>query len=86
MSKTALITGSAKRLGKEMAIHLASLGWNIAIHYNRSESEAKLFRDQLTAGYPDQQFELFQVDLGQLIEVERLICSSTAHRFLNHPN
>jgi NAD(P)-dependent dehydrogenase (short-subunit alcohol dehydrogenase family) len=73
MSKTALITGSAKRLGKEMAIHLASLGWNIAIHYNRSESEAKLFRDQLTAGYPDQQFELFQVDLGQLNEVEQLI-------------
>ena len=73
MSKTALITGSAKRLGKEMAIHLASLGWNIAIHYNRSESDAKLFQDQLASGYPGQQFELFQVDLGQLDEVEQLI-------------
>ncbi|MDP3434421.1 MAG: pteridine reductase, partial [Bacteroidota bacterium] len=36
MTKTALITGAAKRVGKELALHLAAQGWNIAIHYNTS--------------------------------------------------
>jgi NAD(P)-dependent dehydrogenase (short-subunit alcohol dehydrogenase family) len=40
MKKIALITGSAKRLGKEIALHLATNGWEIAIHYNRSSEEA----------------------------------------------
>jgi len=73
MSKTALITGAAKRLGKEMTLHLASLGWNIAIHYNTSEKEAKQFLDQLEGNYPDQQFTLFQTDLSKSSEVEQLI-------------
>ena len=73
MSKTALITGAAKRLGKEMSIHLAGLGWNIAIHYNTSETEAELFRNELSENYPDQQFKLFKTDLNQSNEVEQLI-------------
>lgn len=39
MIKTALITGSAQRIGGEIAESLASQGWNIALHYNNSESE-----------------------------------------------
>lgn len=73
MPKTALITGAAKRLGKEMTLHLASSGWNIAIHYNTSEKEAKQFQNHLADIYPDQQFELFKADLGQSGEVEQLI-------------
>ncbi|MBN1968504.1 MAG: SDR family oxidoreductase [Candidatus Delongbacteria bacterium] len=38
---TALITGAAKRLGKEMALFLAKQGWNIAIHYNNSKYDAE---------------------------------------------
>ncbi|MBJ7449372.1 MAG: SDR family oxidoreductase [Parachlamydiales bacterium] len=38
--KWALITGASKRLGKQLALSLADLGWNIAIHYCSSESEA----------------------------------------------
>lgn len=73
MSKTALITGAAKRLGKEMTLHLASCGWNVAIHYNSSENEAISFRDELDKSYPDQRFELFRADLSQSGEVEQLI-------------
>ena len=41
-SKTALITGCGrKRVGHIVAKHLASLGWNIAVHFNRSEAQAK---------------------------------------------
>lgn len=40
-NKTALITGAAKRIGEGIALHLASLGYNIALHYHRSFSLAK---------------------------------------------
>lgn len=36
MHKTALITGGAKRLGRAMAIHLASRGMDVVIHYSSS--------------------------------------------------
>ena len=39
--KTALITGAAKRLGRETALTLAGLGINIIIHFSRSEGEAR---------------------------------------------
>jgi len=73
MTKTVLITGAAKRVGKAMAIHLAQQGWNIAIHYNTSGSEAMLFRDELATSYPGQQFEIFRADLNLTNEVEMLI-------------
>ena len=73
MEKTALITGAAKRVGKEMANHLASQGWNIAIHYHTSEDDAIQFRDELAKFYPDQQFALFHADLNQPEQVECLI-------------
>jgi len=73
MNKIALITGAARRVGKAMAQHLASQGWNIAIHYNTSEHEAKLFCNELIGTYPKQQFEIFKADLNLPEEVELLI-------------
>ena len=40
MNKTALITGGAKRLGREMAVALTARGYDLAIHYNNSLTEA----------------------------------------------
>ena len=37
----ALITGGAIRLGRQIAIHLAKSGWDIALHYNSSKKEAQ---------------------------------------------
>ena len=73
MNKTALITGAAKRVGKAMALHLAGQGWNIAIHYNSSDVEARLLVDELISVYPNQRFELFKADLNVPEEVELLI-------------
>lgn len=36
LSKTILITGAAKRLGKEIALSLSTFGYDIILHYNRS--------------------------------------------------
>jgi NAD(P)-dependent dehydrogenase (short-subunit alcohol dehydrogenase family) len=39
--KTALVTGAAKRIGREIARDLASLGFSLAVHHNNSPAEAE---------------------------------------------
>lgn len=39
-SRTAIVTGGAKRIGAEIAAALAADGWDVLIHYRRSEAEA----------------------------------------------
>ncbi|MBW8333614.1 MAG: SDR family oxidoreductase [Prolixibacteraceae bacterium] len=73
MTKTALITGAAKRVGKGMALHLAAQGWNIAIHYNTSADDAILLQDELKLSFSNQHFELFCADLNVTSEVENLV-------------
>ena len=34
------MTGAAKRLGREIALQFARQGWDVAVHYGRSEQEA----------------------------------------------
>lgn len=46
----ALITGAAKRVGRAIALELASAGYDLAIHYWRSEQEAAGLARQLEAG------------------------------------
>jgi NAD(P)-dependent dehydrogenase (short-subunit alcohol dehydrogenase family) len=36
----ALVTGGARRLGREIALELAAQGWDVAVHYGRSQAEA----------------------------------------------
>jgi len=42
-----LITGGAKRLGKEMALSLAQKGWDVALHFRNSESDAETTRQRI---------------------------------------
>lgn len=63
-NRTALITGAAKRMGKELALHLANNSWNLAIHYNSSKEDAMVLRDYLKAIYPKQVFKVFCCDLS----------------------
>ncbi len=37
----ALVTGGARRLGREIALELAAQGWDVALHYGRSQAEAQ---------------------------------------------
>ncbi len=45
--KAALITGGAKRIGKAISIFLAEKGYDIALHYNTSEKEAKVVKNEI---------------------------------------
>lgn len=60
-TKTALITGAAKRLGKAMALALAAEGWDIALHYHHSEAEALQTAAEIQA--LGRRCELFRLDL-----------------------
>ena len=35
-----LVTGAAKRLGREIALALATGGWRVAVHYRSSKQDA----------------------------------------------
>ena len=76
MNRTALITGASKRIGRAMAEHLALLGWNVAIHYNGSVSEAAELAGSLRADYTDQVFSALRANLSRPEEVENLVASA----------
>ena len=40
-NKTVVITGSARRLGKEIALAIASAGFSVIIHTSQSQSDAE---------------------------------------------
>ncbi len=47
--KTALVTGGAHRIGRAMALALATDGWQVAIHHNRSAEAAYGLVDEIKA-------------------------------------
>ncbi len=61
-----LVTGSAKRIGRTIAIELSRRGFQVAIHYNRSRSDAEEV-SRSCGGAP-----IFEADLSQVSEIRRL--------------
>ncbi|HWL75906.1 MAG TPA: SDR family NAD(P)-dependent oxidoreductase, partial [Burkholderiaceae bacterium] len=39
-NRTALVTGGARRIGREIALAFARDGWNVAVHYATSRDDA----------------------------------------------
>ena len=69
-NNAALITGGGVRLGKLIALSLANVGWDIALHYNNSEVEAKQTQKEiLNLG---RKCEIFKFDFN-LISREYLV-------------
>lgn len=50
MPKNALVTGSARRIGRAIAIDLARHGWSVAVHYNASREEAEAVAAEIVDG------------------------------------
>ena len=75
MSKTILITGAAKRIGKEIALTFCDLGWNIIIHYNSSKADAEDLSNQINSINPESA-KIIQANLDISDDVQRLIQES----------
>ncbi|MFW6169738.1 MAG: SDR family NAD(P)-dependent oxidoreductase, partial [Planctomycetota bacterium] len=59
---TALITGGARRIGRAIALRLAELGFNIALHYNASRGDAERVANEIECA--GGHCELFACDLS----------------------
>ncbi len=71
MKKTALVTGGAKRIGRQIALALAEKGFNVAVHFNTSRTEAKSIEKQIKAKKMD--CLLISADLTDHHQVEKII-------------
>ncbi len=69
VGKKVLVTGAAKRIGRAIALRLHAEGAQVRIHYGNSRAEAEEV-SQLCGGAP-----LFQADLSQVSEIERLFAA-----------
>ena len=72
--KVILITGGAKRIGRSIALALASEGARAAIHYNRSEAEARATAKECGDA------PIFQADLENVGDIRAMI-DRVAHHF-----
>ena len=69
-----LVTGAAKRLGREIALELARAGWSVALHFGRSRQEAEqTLADCQSLGAPDRGHVLFQADLSDEVACRALV-------------
>ena len=75
MAKVALITGGALRLGRKITQHLASRGWDVALHYGTSKREAETVVEELQRSYPNQRFCAFKCDFNDMVRTQSLIKS-----------
>ncbi|HEX3653880.1 MAG TPA: SDR family oxidoreductase [Rhizomicrobium sp.] len=74
-ARNALVTGAAKRLGRAIALDLARHGWNVAIHYNTSEREARVTcEDAQSAGA---KAVLVKADLAREEETQKIVEQAT---------
>jgi 3-oxoacyl-[acyl-carrier protein] reductase/pteridine reductase len=71
--RVVLVTGSAKRIGRGIALRLAAEGARVAIHYHTSENEARRTAAEC-GGAP-----VFRADLESVEEIRRLFAEVASH-------
>lgn len=71
-TKVALITGSARRIGAEIASHLHEHGMNVVLHYNSSHEEAERLCANLNAKRKNSAIVL-RADLQEVLSLGVLI-------------
>ena len=69
-AKFALVTGAAARVGKAIALHLASQGYDIGLHWFTSQPESENTRSEIES--LGRKVYMFQADLRVPQEIEKL--------------
>lgn len=72
MNKTILVTGAAKRIGKEIALTFAAEDWNIIIHCHSSTADAEKLAAEINTNR-ENQAKVVQANLDKDDHVARLI-------------
>ncbi len=67
MNKVVLITGASRGIGREIAIELEKVGYQVIANYNKSEQKAK----ELQAEYND--IDIYKADVSNRKEVHEMI-------------
>jgi len=80
-NRAVLVTGGAKRVGRGIAFLFASLGYDIALHYNNSEDEAVKTVEKIIEKYNVKCIK-YKADLANETELDILIDNV----FNNFPN
>ncbi len=75
-NKAVLVTGAAKRLGREIALEFARQGWDIAIHYGQSASDAQATAAEIQS--LGRKAVAFKADLASESEIHSLFAAVVA--------
>src|SRR5438477_6677120 len=78
-TRTVLVTGAARRLGREIALALADAGWQVAVHYRGSAAEAAQTVADCAQRAPKLKFHAFQADLSDEAAARDLLPQAIAH-------
>ncbi|MCB2044241.1 MAG: SDR family NAD(P)-dependent oxidoreductase, partial [Rhodoferax sp.] len=76
-ARVVLVTGSAKRLGREIALALARDGWQVAVHYRDSVEDAH--RTTAQCAQLSGKSESFRANLANETAVRRLLPAVIQH-------
>ncbi|MBI3251985.1 MAG: SDR family oxidoreductase [Candidatus Omnitrophica bacterium] len=68
--KTALVTGAAKRVGRQIALDLAAKGADILIHYRESRAEAESLASEIRA--LGRNAAVFAADLTKAADIQKM--------------
>ena len=70
-NKVILVTGGSRGIGKDIAISMAELNYNVILNYNKSEEEAKKIQEELLN--KGKKIEIIKADVTKREEVQKLI-------------
>jgi pteridine reductase len=76
--RVALVTGAGKRLGRVVALRLASEGADVALHYGKSEAEAREVVAEIEK--IGRRAAAFSAELTEVLAIQKLV-QSVASRF-----
>src|SRR4030066_937810 len=69
-NKVALVTGSARGIGRECSLLLSEAGARVVINYSRAKEKAEELRDEIIRN--GNEADIFQADISKPEEVEAL--------------
>jgi NAD(P)-dependent dehydrogenase (short-subunit alcohol dehydrogenase family) len=75
-NKAVLVTGAAKRLGREIALEFARQGWDVAVHYGQSASDAQATVAEIQS--LGRKAVAFKADLASEAEIHSLFTAVAA--------